>query len=107
MKTTNGYVYLIADVFNETYKIGVTRRKVEQRLKQLQTGNSNQLDLIDYYQTEYPYKLESMLHNRFKPQQANNEWYFLTKEDIDNFQDTCNHLNEIINVMKDSPFFWK
>ena len=39
-----GIVYLIGDYSkNHCYKIGVTRGKLENRLKKLQTGNSGQL----------------------------------------------------------------
>ena len=59
-----GYVYLIEDIDNNRYKIGVTKN-LKRRLKNLQTGNSNQIKLIDSFETEYPFRLETMLHNRF------------------------------------------
>ena len=54
-------VYLICDAKNNTYKIGVSKN-VDKRLKQLQTGNSNDLHLVYKIRTEYPFILESMLH---------------------------------------------
>ena len=61
-----GYVYLIADTNAETYKIGVTKGSPEKRLKALQTGNSTKLMLKEAYECEFPYRLESMLHNHYK-----------------------------------------
>jgi len=54
-------VYLICDAKNNTYKIGVSKN-VDKRLKQLQTGNSNDLHLVYKIRTEHPFILESMLH---------------------------------------------
>lgn len=41
-----GYIYLIRNRENLTYKIGVTKNDPEKRVKQLQTGNSDELDLL-------------------------------------------------------------
>ena len=40
-----GYVYLIQDINNNTYKIGVTKGDPLIRLKKLQTGNSCKLEI--------------------------------------------------------------
>ena len=45
-----GYVYLIADRNNNTYKIGVTKSDPIKRLKKLQTGNSSELELKYQYE---------------------------------------------------------
>ena len=60
-----GYVYLIEDTDNNRYKIGVTK-DLDKRLRNLQTGNSNQLKFLCAYKTNYPYRLESMLHRKFE-----------------------------------------
>ena len=41
-----GIVYLIYDSSQNLYKIGVTRGTGEKRLKQLQTGNASELQII-------------------------------------------------------------
>ena len=51
-----GWVYLVKDESNVTYKIGVTRTDVEKRIKRLQTGNSTKLLLIHKYFCEYPFR---------------------------------------------------
>ena len=102
-----GYVYLIGEVGNDgKYKIGSTRaKKVETRLKQLQTGNPSQLYIKDSFETEHPFKLEKMLHNKYKLQNINNEWFSLSLEDINNFESVCNNFEDIIIALKDNPFF--
>jgi hypothetical protein len=39
-----------------------------------------------------------------------NEWYHLSDEDVLDFNDTCKHIEEIINSIKNNPFVdkkWK
>ena len=102
-----GYVYLIEDSSNWLYKIGVSKHDPLLRLKKLQTGNPNKLKLISQYQTEYPFRLESILHNRYKHYKILNEWYELPLEVVSNFNEICQGVNDIIIVMKDNPFFGK
>lgn len=102
-----GFVYLISDDFNGVYKIGASRNSTTKRLKQLQTGNSNELILLETIESDYPYRLENILHRRFRSKLAHGEWYYLTEDDVKNFKETCKQINEIIDVMKDNPFFKK
>lgn len=106
-KRTMGFVYLIEDPSNLTYKIGVTRKNDKNRLKRLQTGNSTQLELISIYETQYPFRMESILHNRFQHKRVLNEWYELDVDEVDKFPDTCKEIDDIIILMKDNPFFGK
>ena len=102
-----GNVYLTYDETNEKYKIGVTKNDVSQRLKKLQTGNSSVLCVKDIYTTEYMYRMETFLHNHYKSKRILNEWFDLSKEDVINFSDTCRHYENIIETLKDNPFFNK
>lgn len=100
-----GYVYLIEDIDSRTYKIGVTKRDPQTRLKKLQTGNSCKLEIKYLYECEYPYRLESMLHNHYKEYQEINEWFGLPN--INEFLDKCHEFDNIILTLKDNPFFSK
>lgn len=102
-----GYVYLIEDENNLTYKIGVTRLANSNRIKKLQTGNSTKLKLKYLYKTEYPFRLETMLHQRFKQYNTLNEWFELPRNVVEDFEKYCNELNDIIISLKDNPFFAK
>ena len=101
-----GYVYLIKDTLNNIYRIGVTK-DLNKRLRNLQTGNSNYLTLLSSYQTKYPFRLETMLHNKFKEYRILNEWYELPKRIVNNFNAECESLDNIITSLKDNPFFNK
>ncbi len=102
-----GYVYLICDPVQETYKIGVTRNLAQKRLKHLQTGNSSELHIIYSIYTNYPFRMETLLHTKFRNKKATGEWFYLDSDDIKNFQKTCEETIELIELMKDNPFFGK
>ena len=102
-----GYIYLICDPANNTYKIGVTRNIESNRLKKLQTGNSTELHIVSIYKCEYPFRLESMLHSYFKTKQELNEWFNLSNEDILLFQNKCKELDNTIHILLNNPFFSK
>ena len=103
-----GYVYLIGEKDNiGKYKIGSTKAKdVNKRLKQLQTGNSSELFIKEYYETEHPFKLEKMLHNHFKSSNLIGEWFELSENDIEAFRGVCEEKEKTIEALKDNPFYF-
>ena len=107
MKDSDGYVYLICDPSNTTFKIGVTRDLKSQRLKKLQTGNSTELFISSIYKTKYPFRLETMLHAKFKNKNELNEWFNLDSSEVGKFTNICKDLEETIISMLDNPFFNK
>jgi hypothetical protein len=102
-----GYVYLICDPANDTYKIGVTRTLKSDRIKKLQTGNPTELHIVHLYEAKYPFRLEKMLHMHFSLKHELNEWYNLELEDIIGFPKTCEKLCDVIKALEDNPFFSK
>ena len=102
-----GYVYLICDPSNDRFKIGVTRDLKSNRVKKLQTGNSTELFIHTIYETDWPFRLETMLHNHFKNKRVLNEWFELDVNDVVGFKDTCDTLNNNIKILADNPFFSK
>ena len=104
-----GYVYLIGEKENPgRYKIGSTRANdVNKRLKQLQTGSSSELYIKDCFETDQPFKLEKMLHNRFNNCKVIGEWFELSESDTEDFRGICAELQGIIASLKDNPFYFK
>ncbi len=105
-----GYVYLLMtvdDLGNETYKIGVTKRNIETRICELQTGNSRKLTLLKSYESDNYLKVEGWLHKKYHTKtEAENEWRSLTNEEIMSFQENCNKADEIIKFMlANNPFY--
>ncbi len=102
-----GYLYLIGETDStDTYKIGVTRKNnINERKRELQTGNSTELYIRYTYETENPYKLEKMLHRHYFAKHKFNEWFTLTELDAKEFINTCKKYDNIINSLKDNPFY--
>lgn len=101
-----GTVYLLGDIENEgVYKIGVTRGDIKVRIKKLQTGNSGEIYVVKLFVTRYPFFVESSLHRRFSSLCVLNEWYQLSKDDVNGFYDTCKDIENMAEALKDNPFF--
>lgn len=73
-KNEQGYVYFILDKVKNHVKIGFTRKEPEKRLKQLQTSNSSELELI-YYVEANGFNTERFLHRLFEGCRVSKEWY--------------------------------
>lgn len=99
-------VYLIKDEVAGLYKIGVAKNPVR-RLQKLQTGNPHKLSIVYTYEATYPFRLESMLHNKYRQYKVLNEWYELPEDIVNNFNEICYKENDIINIMKDNYYFSK
>ena len=103
-----GSVYLLGDSEKEgIFKIGVTRGDIQKRIKKLQTGNAGEIYLVAYYETEYPFLMEKMLHTKFFSDKVLNEWFSLTTEEIVRFKESCEEIQKTIDALKDNYFFKK
>lgn len=99
------FVYLLSDAGQDnTYKIGITRGKIEKRIKQLQTGNGSEIFLVNSYETKYPFFIERHLHLRFYPQQKRNEWFELKDDDVLNFKKTCMLIEENAKALENNHY---
>lgn len=85
-----GYIYFIAT--KNKIKIGYTKNSVEKRLKQLQTGNDENLILLGYLHGKL--EEEKLLHKQFAKYRIrqNGEWFFPSDE-----------LIEYININNEKP----
>jgi hypothetical protein len=105
------YVYLILEVDkngDEAHKIGVSKNSPEKRLKQLQTGNSNKLSVLKFYESKNYKRIENMLHARYSYKQtlAMNEFFKLSDDEVIGFLATCKKLDETIQLLlRENPFF--
>ena len=99
------FVYLLGDAGQDNcFKVGMTRGKVEKRIKQLQTGNGEEIYLVNFYETEYPFFIERSLHLKFFPEKKRNEWFNLNVEDVIKFKEYCMEFENTANTLKDNPF---
>lgn len=100
-------VYLIQSD-ESSYKIGITKRDPKKRLKELSTGNSNDLTLISSFESKWGTKIESQLHRKYSYQKKRGEWFELNEEDVRNFKDECMKIHEMMEYMaKENYWFQK
>lgn len=100
-----GFVYLLGNFEQENvYKIGITRGKIENRIKQLQTGSSGEIYLINYYKTKYPFFIEKNFHMKYYPYQTIGEWFELTPDEVLNFKNNCVFFENNAKVLEENAF---
>lgn len=81
-------VYLLKSSYTGYYKIGVSKNTAK-RIKQLQTGTSEEIDVVHIYKSDIPFKLETALHNFYSMYKVNREWYNLPLEVELEYLDFC------------------
>ena len=105
----NGYVYLLCQWSDEiSYKIGKSKKSPFKRIKNLQTGNPNEITVVNYYQCENYGKVEKWLHHQYKNKRTDGgeEWFHLSEQDVLGFLKKCKEADETINLLlKENPFY--
>ena len=107
-ETSGGYVYLLCNPSNDTFKIGVTKNEIEKRIKQLETGNDEDIFIASYHYTQYPYRLEKMLHTHFTTYNINREWFKFDDNMIPSklFNDYCKEFeNTLLPTLLENECF--
>lgn len=103
-------VYLINMEGTDLYKIGVTQKSPERRMRQLQTGCPKKLVLVDFYGTGRPFQIEAALHrflshHKFISEDFNylqGEWFLLPYID---FQERCSTIEKNIEFLENNSTF--
>lgn len=99
-----GIVYLIRA--GNSYKIGKTSRKLDKRLKEIDTSNHEDLQVICEYETLYDSLLEKTLHRKYALGNLKNEWFDLDENEVKNFHETCKNIESNFISLKQNgnPF---
>jgi|LakMenEpi03Aug12_release.lakeMendotaPanAssembly.Ray.scaffolds.fasta_scaffold211236_2 hypothetical protein len=100
-------VYLIScgEGEDKIYKIGYTKKEVEKRIKQLKTGNHQEIVIESVFETKWATKMEAVLHNKFKYCKVSGEWFKLEQKDVDNFILDCARLNSYYEDLLNNSTF--
>jgi hypothetical protein len=98
-------IYLIKSLNEGVYKIGVSKSP-NTRLQAVQTGNPSEVQILQIFESEHAYKIETALHNRYSHYNTHGEWYELSIDEEISFLRTCSKIEESINSLKKSgnPF---
>ena len=99
-------IYLIQNTLGHS-KIGITSKTIEARLAQLMTGNSEHLNVVTTYTTEYPHQLEKMLHRFYGNKRIEREWFLLSQDEVKSFIETCQKLESRIIFLKEHNHYFK
>lgn len=103
-----GYVYLMVGFGenDEKYKIGISTKNPEKRVKQLQTGSSDKIDLLRQYKSPFYKKIENFLHRKYNLYkcEGGSEWFKLPDEEALKFLDECKKIEKIFKSLNDNPF---
>lgn len=98
------YVYLIRcndNHFQTKYKIGIAQ-DVQTRLAQLQTGSPYVLEVMECYGYENAEVVERALHQAFKSQRVQGEWFELNYiQATEDFSKICTMLGGTVGIVDD------
>jgi hypothetical protein len=104
----SGTVYLINEESTNNYKIGITTaKKVEDRIKQLQTGSSNKLVLVHKFESDFLNKLETTLHSMFSSKRKEGEWFEFTEKDVENYKDRIKITEDKFKFLSENNSYFK
>jgi len=95
------YVYLIQSLENSYYKIGVSKHP-KQRLKELQTGNSSELRLVETFQSRLAHMIEKTLQRRYSHLRKEGEWFDMSIANETSFVQECQKIEENLTFLKKS-----
>lgn len=110
-----GYVYVVSnnDMKEGQYKIGITRRTVEERMKELGSGASHSfpMNVHGYVYCDDCFQVESAMHRYFSARRVNQintkkEWFYASLYEIQSaFKEVCDIDIELVDVADESYLY--
>lgn len=104
-------VYLVCSEYenNRLFKIGYTKRDINKRISEFKTSNCSELYLIDFFNSKWGTKIESMLHKKYKAENKNinGEWFKLEPQDINNFNNDCKRIHENLEKISSENTYYQ
>lgn len=107
-----GHVYILVQIDHkggETYKIGITKNDPAKRVLSLQTGNPNEIRVLNSYTSDNYKKIEKILHNKYFKSKTSvqNEWFNLDDHEVLSFIEECTKADALINLLLKENHFYK
>jgi hypothetical protein len=103
------WIYLLkteSDLGDIFYKIGITQKDPLERVKELQTGNPHEIELIQMFKSKYAFKVESSLHRRYNLTHKRGEWFSMDDEEIETFLIECVNTEKAFDVIEKSKIIF-
>jgi len=91
------YVYLFLNEDTGHHKIGVSK-KPERRLREEQTASPGKLIIASVFKSAHPFKLEKLIHARFREDHSRGEWFYIGIGAEQAFQAHCEHLEPYVRL---------
>lgn len=101
-------IYLISSNTNgkTLYKIGITKRKISERIKELKTGNASDLLIVDSFKSKWARKIEANFHRSLKDKRVSGEWFDLEESDILEFKSKCKSLHDNFEIIENHNTYY-
>lgn len=105
------WIYLLkmeTELGEEYYKIGITKKDPKLRVKQLQTGNVFDIQLVYQFKTQIGNLTENTLHRTYALNHKRGEWFELQKEQVENFLSVCSKIEDnLLFLYKENTYLQK
>lgn len=101
-------VYLIsADIDDMTlYKIGFTKRDINDRINEFKTGNASDFNIINQFKSKWASKIETQLHKYYNKSKIKREWFSLSENDINDFIPMCEKIHNNLELIKNNNTYY-
>lgn len=102
MKKYTNKIYLlkIDTPDKRLYKIGSTKNEVYKRIQGLQTGCPYEIEVVEYFESEFGQMVERTLHNRYEYKKTFGEWFELDLLEEFNFMNECNGIEQLNEMLE-------
>mgnify|MGYP003661668521 CR=1 FL=1 len=94
-----GKVYLLANDEWSQFKIGISTKDINSRLRSLKTGNGSEITLVKSFDTIYHRKVEKWMHNKHYSKRLVGEWFALSDDDIIQFISDCQKAHDAFQFL--------
>lgn len=99
------FVYLLK--CQDKYKIGIAKDGGKSRIKGLQTGNPEDIEVVTQFLSVFPSKLETILHKHFQMERKRGEWFLLNQDQVNSFIELCEKNEKLLIFLKDNNSYCK
>ena len=94
-----GKVYLLANDEWSQFKIGISTKNIDSRLRSLKTGNGSEITLVKSFDTIHHRKVEKWMHNKHHSKRLVGEWFALSDDDIIKFISDCQKAHDTFECL--------
>ena len=97
-------IYLLKDSLGY-YKIGFTKRALNKRIKEHHTACSEDLIVVNTFNTKHNRQVETALHNLYVAKHVKREFFSLSDGDVANFTSICQKIEDGLTYMRNHSLY--